>query len=109
MDIAAGGYPPDGFVYTIIYCIYAAYRIYRIYAAAYILYGLTLRLHTPKNLITQIWLGTNSKRRRFGLGRASSRVLIPAEPPPRILLAIAASVFPLDHKSLTLENEQHQG
>ena len=29
MDIAAGGgVPPDGFVYTSIYCIYAAYRIY---------------------------------------------------------------------------------
>ena len=39
MDIAAGVYPLEGFVYTSIYCIYAAYRIYRIYAAAYILHS----------------------------------------------------------------------
>ena len=78
--------PPDDFVYTSIYCIYAAYRIYRIYAAAYILHCSTLRLLTLNNLITHIGLGTYSKRRRFGLGRASSSVLIPAGLPPPILL-----------------------
>ena len=90
MDIASGrGVPPDGFVYRSIY----EYILY-IRRIPYIPY-IRSRVYTPllnsapthtQNLRTHIWLGTYSKRRRFGLGRASSRVLIPAELPPPILL-----------------------
>ena len=89
MDIALRGVTSDGFVYTSIY----EYILY-IRRIAYIPY-IPSRVYTPllnsapthtPNLRTQIWLGIISKRRRFGLGRASSRVLIPAAPPPPILL-----------------------